>query len=782
MSEWKTITFKFDIFDSLRPPLEATLSALEITESVLEALLDLIKPFMLDLLNPLRSIISLLLAAIRAIIHQIRSTGIDVLLIHPDFSQLDFSGVLNSVSGAYPGFENKVINKFMDTSDISRPQYPPGSAVSMLIFYIGADSAGDLLGILFSLLALIKHPITLSGLPAPVGFQATPVKKGGDPIAQFRNLFDTDLDQSVSLEWRMPQSPSGMGVAGFSGQIVAFYNMFRFPNFIVERHGPFPQDKGQNQLDQLGEVLRIQTNSNNLGKVVDSIVSNYNFPPVNSMVQVREEDGTVYRIFNSKRAIQFGGDGSVADGKPIGKVTSALASDTSLITGISTGRYRYLDDDPDLIPGRTYYYRIRAFFGDATKYVAFTKPEKSEAKTAGLVQSGNFQVLKVAPDLTLGKPSLVVRAFVPDTVPISDSVFQEYNDVYDAIMAGLLLNFDLPPSGPEDDAFRQEQKTGWGTLAIVAGQIAVAKLAASDDLDSGSRKLIQTRIDFIGTGKELFPTLAQSNNVLDNGIFIFTSRRLANSIVDKLFNNPVFRKILSDKWNTGVSEIVKRILTNNEAWFVPAIVGGMTPESGIQIQNYLSLEDKLVNPDGTFAAGEIMVSPLPIQGDSPSAILVQDRLDLSDFLRTALTVVSSSTGYLSWYSVTIGDMFPSLTPFLFDFEDFLSSLLKAVESALKELEDIVETLLQKIRALEQILETISALLDLLNIHVEVSVLSMRTGNGSAETLVENLISSMDKPGGSPYGLHSGMVLTAGGPGEGFIAAIEAIKFILTIPF
>jgi len=633
--------------------------------------------------------------------------------------------------------------------------------------------------LLFALLSLIKHPIELSGIPAPVGFKVLPVKKGGDAVSQFRNLFDSDLDQSLSLEWRMPQSPSGMGAAGFAGQIVSFYNTFRFPNFIIERHGPFPQDDGEDQLDPRGEILRIKTDSNNLGAVVDSIITKYSFPRVNSLIPVREEDGTVHRIFNNKRAIQFGGSGEAKDGEPIGSPTSAMAADTALITGIATGTYRYLDEDEKLIPGRTYYYRVRAFFGDATNYLDLKHPDAVLASEVGLVRAGNFQVLRTSPKLTLGKPSRVVKGFVPRKVDVNAQAFNAYHNIYDAIRAGLLLNMDLPPSGPEDKSFRQEQKTGWGTLGMLGGQIALAKASVASFNSESTQELIQERVKFAG-GTSLI--LAQSDQLLEDTIFNATARRLANSVVDKLFDNSSFVNLLTDQWNKGVSETVQGILTETQAWFVLGIIGGITFEADTQIEIYLSLEEQLVNPDGTFAAGEIMVSPLPIQGDSPPAVLEQERLDLANFLRTALSTVSSKVGYLSWYSVTVGDLFPFLTPFLFDFEDFLTSLLKALESALKEIADVIETLLQKIRTLKQMLETILALIDLLQINISVSVLSTHAVNGSAETLVQSIISSENKPGDSPFGLHSGMVLTAGGPGQGFVAALKAIKFILTMPF
>jgi hypothetical protein len=138
--------------------------------------------------------------------------------------------------------------------------------------------------------------------------------------------------------------------------------------------------------------------------------------------------------------------------------------------------------------------------------------------------------------------------------------------------------------------------------------------------------------------------------------------------------------------------------------------------------------------------------------------------------------VGPVTTYLSWQALTVGDLFPELTAFLFDFEQFLLALLKAVESIIKAIQEIIETLLQKIRALKQIIQTILDILDLLSIELSMSVLFV-SGTGDPTTLVSALQASEDKPGDSPYGLHSGVVMTAGGPGPGFIAALDTLAFI-----
>ena len=94
--------------------------------------------------------------------------------------------------------------------------------------------------------------------------------------------------------------------------------------------------------------------------------------------------------------------------------------------------------------------------------------------------------------------------------------------------------------------------------------------------------------------------------------------------------------------------------------------------------------------------------------------------------------------------------------------------------------DIIQTIITKIQQLESILHSILAMLDLLSINVSVSVLAMVNSNGSSSSLATTILESENKPGGSPYGLHSGLVLTAGGPGQGAIAALKAIAFLLQI--
>ncbi len=766
MSEWREITVKFDIFEPLLPPVEGALQALEAVEAVLEAILDLLKPFFLDLGNPLRALVALLLAAIRALINQVRSTGFSVLLVHPDFSQPDFSGVLYSVSGAYPGFESKVVGKFYDTSDEFRPQYPPGSSVAMLVLYLGADSPGDLMGLLFSLLALIKHPINLSGLPAPVSLTAKPVNQSGNAVTQFRQLFEPGLKQALQLEWRMPQSASGQASQGFAGQAVSLYNQFRFPNFVVERTGPFPQEQGQPQLSPQGEVVRIPVASQTIGKVVDGVTARYGFPTVGNLSSLREQDGSVYKHFPTRIPIKFGASGRATSGDTGGS-NSSVDSALDLVGGVATGVYRFLDEDPVLRPGKTYYYRVRAFFGDSKDYVDATVGSLAAAGSPIVFTDGNQRRLRTSPKMTIGKPSPVAKGFVPRVLrdPSGNSLaFNAYTDVYRAVQAGLLLNFDMPAVFPpgsriSNTVFRNEQRTGWGTLGSVGGQV--------------------------GSLKSAYPN---SGLLRDSVVFKATSRRLANKVATVLANTPQLIDMLAKQWTSTVQDVVGRLvpevtgttlrdsapIVGQTPWAFVGVVGGVTPHVAQKIEAYLAAEESY--SDGAPLTGPCPLTPIA----GATSVSVEERQALADFLHSSLSTVSTQTSYLSWYSLTVGDLFPALIPFIFDFEQFLKSLLKAFASALQEIVDVVETLIQKVEALAQVLRTIDEILRILNISVTVSVLSVSSSNGSADSLAQDLLASEDKPGSSPFGLHSGMVMTFGGPGAGSVAALDALGFILGI--
>lgn len=800
-ASWDTITIEANPFGGLKPPIESTLQALQALEAILEALLDLLKVFALDLVNPLRAIIALLLAAIRAIINQIKAAGGQFLLVHPDFNAEGLEGILGSITGAYPSFESKVVGKFYDTSDVFRPQFPPGSSTAMAVFYIGVDSPGDLIGFLIALMNLIngKTPIVMP--PAPVDLKVLPITQSGNAIAQFSRLFDSDLDKALSVEWRMPSPPSGVGPVGALNNISSFISAFQVPQFIVER----TESSG-------GITILKEINTQTQGKVISPRMNAITGLDINNKIAVKEQmpgssTGPVYKHFEKRFDVP----------------------NADIVRGAITGKFKFVDDASDLVSGATWYYRVRAYFGNPVVYLSDDFNDVENVKNSSLIKLvGNNWNLRF-PDSSMSPPSQVVIGVVPD-VSLASNGFNAYEAIYDAVKAGLLLNFEMPrpERGLPDFArpptnrvpyTRTDQRTGWGTLSIVGNQV--------------------------GNLKKAYPTASKLKNKI---FFKQVARAVTNAALADLHSKPELMRLLADKWigpnanedpqtvthdslNTtpdSVSSIVKEVLQSQFDWSFYGVTGKLTTKVQESINNnYLAKEDSYAttttgntipkgkessdgrvvitlnspDPDAVIASVQNFddaVTPAEVQnletdvviaepgkifdGPPPLAeITIEERQALAEFLRIALIPLGGEFGYLSWYGFTIGDIFPYLEPFIFDFEQFLKSLLKALNSAIQELIDIIETILQKIRVLEQIIEIILQIIDLLNISIRVSVMTYTSSNSSASDLANQILTSENKPSDSPFGLHSGIVLTAGGPGQGFIKALEALFFILSLP-
>jgi hypothetical protein len=778
-ASWSTLSIHFDPFEPLKPPLIAALKILQTIEAILEALLDLIRTFLLGLLSPIFALIALLIAAVRAIINQIAATGFAVLLVHPNFGAQDFNAVLASVSGSYPSFQTKVFSKFYDASDIFRPTYPPGSSVAMLILYIGVDSPGNLLQQLFALLNFLNHPLVLTGIPAPVELKVSPVFQSGDVVQQFSDLFSSigsgpeSYAKQLVLEWRMPTSPQGVNSPSFISHLTGFATGFRFPNFVVER-----------STTSTGENIPVapQTPVNNAA--IQPLMTLYNFTAPSGMVDLREENGgAVYRNFATKIPV----------------------SGSTLLEGFATGTYKFVDTDPVLTPGVAYYYRVRAYFGNPATWlstsVSISGAPADALQESQLIQTavqaigsnpeliktkGNRTYLRYGDGVVMGRASPITQAIIPHSWP-DEANFNPYTNILDAVQAAALLDFELPSAQTGDTPTQQSQKTGWGTLGQLAGQLSVVKGAFNN-----------------------------SQILYSNLIFQTTCRRIANACISNLSLG--LTNVLAKQWNTKVqtntgsteslSDTIDRILgvagagnSNNNtiqqlgtllpigssnrpgpiiSWYFPKVSGGLTPANEQIIATYLAQE-------ATYKSGIPLTGPLPtlapytpgvFGAPADMSVSVNARQALATFIRTCTSSVAN-VGYLSWYSITLGDFLSPFIQFLYDFEQFLFALLKALQALIKEIEAIINTIIQKIKQLEDVIVTILQLIDLLNITLNLSILGYSSSNGSVDDLAQALISSTNQPTTSPFGLHSGMVMTFGGPGEGFIAAFQALGFILS---
>jgi hypothetical protein len=743
MAAWTTLSINFDPFAPLIPPLQAALQILEVVQAILEVIFEIIEIFLLGLLSPILALIALLLAAIRAIINQIAATGFAILLIYPNFNAQDFNSVLASVSGAYPAFQSKVFAKFYDQSDIERPMYPAGSAVAMLILYIGVSTPGDLLGQLFALLNFLKHPLVLTGVPAPVELTVAPVFQSGDAVAQFSDLFSSSqtYNNQLTLSWRMPNSPNAVNSPSFISALTSFVGSFQFPNFVIER-----------DTAPIGTNVPILVPNSISNTAIMPLLTKYSFPTPTGMSDLREVNGNVYRDFAKKIPI----------------------TSSQIVFGDITGQYQYTDTDPALKPGTTYYYRVRAYFGNPSAWLSSNAGSLANNPQTNplIVFTGNRAVLNYGSGVIMGQPSPVSKGTVPQAFPNN---FNPYVNINEVVQLAALLNFELPFAQTTDSATVQSQKTGWGSLGAIGGQMGAVKKAFNNS-------------------QALYPNL----------IFQATCRRVANL---NLANMPIaVINVLAKMWNTGsptLAQTVDNVLgapgaTNPStvstftgeilpagasgrpgpatSWTFPGITNPNSPSGKAAISTYLALES-------TYVAGQPLTGPLPtlspfLVNGTNIQVNAATRQIIAQFIQTVLSA-SANVGYLSWYSITLGDLFPALLPFIYDLEQFLLALMKALASILAEIKAILDTLLQKIQQIENIIVAIIQLLELLNITLSLSILGYSSSNGSVDDLAQALLASTNVPNASPYGLHSGIVMTFGGPGAGFVAAFDALAFILS---
>jgi hypothetical protein len=615
----------------------------------------------------------------------------------------------------------------------------------MSILYIGAESPADLLSEVIALLDLIKHPMDDVGLAAPVDLKVSTPTQNGGPATQFWQLYQKvtgTTTPKLVLEWKMPTSAAGIGSPTLVGQIAASlpsYNLGQ--KFIIER---------TDATHPTGEYVYAKFDSKTQGTRVARMAAKYNIPSVSTKIAVKERGGGAYKFFRTRRK----------------------ADNITYLGGV-TGTYRYIDTDVE--EGKIYYYRVRTYMGKLNDlYVRndyITTPD--DARENFVKQDSQYGwVVNYGKNVVMGKPSATVKGFVPLSMSDSD-IFDLYKDLLNSVLAALLLNFELPYPTADDNSTVIYQKTGWGTLSVIAGQIGVIKY---DNNTSDS---------FVK-----FPFLKP------------TIRRIVNPIVEKIRTKPQLMMRLGKLWAAGVKGTVEKILgavgyeftvagmggvksyspdnqttgTVKSHWGLFGVLGDVTDKTNEEILSYLEKE----NPRYAEIPGKAYDGPLPLLPGPASAgisVSVDERNDLADFLRLALSI--GPVNYLQWYSVTIGDLFPAIVPFLYDFEQWILALLKAIESALKEITDIIETLIQRIRDLEQLVRAIIALIEMLNIEVSVSSLWV-SGTDGVNSLIQGLMDSQNKPGDKPFGLHSGLVMTAGGPGPGFTKALEALKFLLTV--
>lgn len=233
--EWGGLQIRFEIpeitdaVSMVNGIFDLVITALDIALSVL----SIIKSFTPSLLNPIQAIIQELIAVLQKLSLDFRKAG---FYVHGDWYLLDDS-TRNQLLGGYAGYQNRMLARLMDRTDLQRPTFSPSTSVLALFLYVGVDvsfvdgvrgvtvpgglpdfAQFDLLNQLVSGFAtFFGFSINANPLPTPGGLQAnfvggsTRLPTGGSSessVATFRAALSRTLGRtSTILQWGLSPSP-----------------------------------------------------------------------------------------------------------------------------------------------------------------------------------------------------------------------------------------------------------------------------------------------------------------------------------------------------------------------------------------------------------------------------------------------------------------------------------------------------------------------------------------------------------------------------------------------
>jgi len=744
--------------DEVDPYVKGTLKVLQKTEAILEEVLDLVKAFLAGGTNVIKSLVLGLLALVRLLISQIKSAGVYILPMVPDISRNSLPDILASVSGGYRSFESKLISKLQDTNDLSAPNLIGPNLGFLAILYVGAASAADLIPLVAQIAKFLDQTDRFaSSLPPPSSLTAklayVPRRFTlGDRIAFTNSLNFTTVNQPncVVLEWELPSPSPSQNTPGLISAVFDVAANFT-PDWILERSesadGEYVSVKAE---IPTSEATAAQVDS---GQPITTVLA--------TLLDVDKK--TPFKFYSNRR-----------------DVTSQ----------VNIGRtYRFVDRD--VKPGLRYYYRVRGVYtGSASDYITNGKEQILGQFLNKPITNTRTQFPYVEVNNTyMSLPSPSVSIVVPPKIDFTSGMTDPYKDIYRALMLGLLLGFELPGPVPNADPVSFANMTGWGTMSSVAGLFTWAVPSTAINRN------YLTQSDIEEPYSQKFVSDVSININL---------RRLLDQILPRIFANTVTLEQLNGQWSLFKSKIDQIIvygvdpgLNVGQLDLSPLVVNvkfdippysGSTTSVGYTDEARQNLLVFFTEPStGAITKG------LPL-----ATFSVEDRRALSSFIRTALSTISVNSSYLSWYKVSLSDLFvPSLARSLSSIEQYVANLVQAADDLVEYIEKNIAEILMFIKRLEKVIQEIDNLITALSVVVEASVLTYASDTLNVSEIIQALQSSTNKPGTTDpdradpadaesqlnFGLYSALVVVGAIPSitedNAVKASFEATKKALT---
>lgn len=197
---------------SLEPILEPVYDLIDAIDSVLafmiavlniaQAILSVLKAFLVGLLGPIRALVEFLIQTIRNIINDLRQLG-----VYMASDKNLFVAPYSDLVGGYEAYERRMLARFLDSTDPNRPNFSTSSAVLALFAYVSAEDAVLLIKLIFKIIAFFgdNSPKNTRVYPSPTTPRALFGPYGTLNFTNLSKSLSSDtVPDSVSVSWQMP--------------------------------------------------------------------------------------------------------------------------------------------------------------------------------------------------------------------------------------------------------------------------------------------------------------------------------------------------------------------------------------------------------------------------------------------------------------------------------------------------------------------------------------------------------------------------------------------------
>ena len=193
----------------IEPPIEAIQSFLELVNNILDFslfLLDFVKAFVSNFLNPLLSLIRQIITLLKGLLQDLKQIGV---YFTSDFALFDDH---NKLLGGYPAFERRMMARLSNEEDVNRPNFSPQSACIAMYFYgdtaFSNISISDIIEAIQKFIGFFSPNKKPRKIAQPTNISATAVK-----IRE--NIFSEPTEDGLQLTWQVATSANAAPVGGF---------------------------------------------------------------------------------------------------------------------------------------------------------------------------------------------------------------------------------------------------------------------------------------------------------------------------------------------------------------------------------------------------------------------------------------------------------------------------------------------------------------------------------------------------------------------------------------